>query len=317
MSPATGAPSSCSMSERPSSRIPVPASRMMSHPSPVLSSTQGVLPPYRTVRGPGEGIEPRVPQNVSVRLIGLQSHPYLRPPLQRISVRDRDTTPLDANESLLLEVLHRSGDRLAARADHLRDRLVRERLVDGSVARLRGEVEQEPGYPSGNVEEDETSDLLVGATKPARQLGEECPSDAGVGLHAPPEVLPAEDEQLGVLHRDDVSGSRLIVDERELAEMRARLEHTEDHLPSILPDEHHFHPALAQDVERVARVSLEEDDAPLGIGALPCQLGELEQLVALEPAEHGNAGEEVCGLGSHWRQVAGNPFEGIRLTYPG
>src|SRR5215207_8852673 len=114
MSPATGAPSSRSMSERPSSRIPVPASRMMSHPSPVRSSTQGVLPPYRTVRGPGDGIEPRVPQNVSVRLIGLRSHPYLRPPLQRIPVRDRDTAPLDADEALLLEILHCSRDGLAA-----------------------------------------------------------------------------------------------------------------------------------------------------------------------------------------------------------
>ena len=38
---------------RPSSRMPVPASRMTSQPSAVRSSTQGVLPPYRTVVGPG------------------------------------------------------------------------------------------------------------------------------------------------------------------------------------------------------------------------------------------------------------------------
>ena len=57
-------------SARPSSRMPVPASRMISQPSSVRSSTQGVLPPYRTVSGPGLGMEPRVPQKVSVRLIG-------------------------------------------------------------------------------------------------------------------------------------------------------------------------------------------------------------------------------------------------------
>src|SRR5262247_3401351 len=50
-------------SERPSSRMPVPASRMTSQSVSVRTSTHGVLPPYRTVVGPGDGIDPRVPQN--------------------------------------------------------------------------------------------------------------------------------------------------------------------------------------------------------------------------------------------------------------
>src|SRR5688500_14409898 len=45
------------------SRLPVPASMMNSSPSRVRTSTQEQLPPYRTVLGPGDGIEPRVPQN--------------------------------------------------------------------------------------------------------------------------------------------------------------------------------------------------------------------------------------------------------------
>ena len=40
-----GAPFARSMSDRPSSRMPVPASRMMSQPSSVRTSTHGVLPP--------------------------------------------------------------------------------------------------------------------------------------------------------------------------------------------------------------------------------------------------------------------------------
>src|SRR5689334_12196978 len=119
MSPAIGRPSVRSMSARPSSRMPVPASRMISHPSSVRSSTQGVLPPYRTVLGPGLGMDPRVPQKVSVRLIGQRSHANLRALLQRVTVGHRDAAALDADEPFLLELLHGAGHGLAARTDHL------------------------------------------------------------------------------------------------------------------------------------------------------------------------------------------------------
>src|SRR5262245_43806314 len=47
---------------RPSSRAPVPQSRMITVPSEALTSTQEVFPPYRAVFGPGAAIDPRVPQ---------------------------------------------------------------------------------------------------------------------------------------------------------------------------------------------------------------------------------------------------------------
>src|SRR4029079_8597619 len=50
------------MSRVPRVRMPVPASRMTTLPSPSVSSTQDVLPPYRTVDGPGDAIDPRHPQ---------------------------------------------------------------------------------------------------------------------------------------------------------------------------------------------------------------------------------------------------------------
>src|ERR1051325_330531 len=56
---------SSSMSDSPSSRTPVRLPQMISPPLFVRISTQEVLPPWRTVRGPGEAIEPRVPQNVT------------------------------------------------------------------------------------------------------------------------------------------------------------------------------------------------------------------------------------------------------------
>src|SRR3954471_21487195 len=63
MSAAMPCPFELATSERPSSRMPVPASRMTSQSVAVRTSTHGVLPPYRTVVGPGDGIDPRVPQN--------------------------------------------------------------------------------------------------------------------------------------------------------------------------------------------------------------------------------------------------------------
>src|ERR1044071_762898 len=58
-----------SANHRPSDRMPLPASRMTSLPSAHLTSTQGVFPPYRAVSGPGLGMEPRVPQNLRLRLM--------------------------------------------------------------------------------------------------------------------------------------------------------------------------------------------------------------------------------------------------------
>src|SRR6478752_3365859 len=151
MSPAIGSPSWRSTRVRPSSRIPVPASRMINQPSPVRTSTQGVLPPYRTVLGPGLGMEPRVPQKVSVRLIGQRSHSNLRALLQRVAVGHRNAAALDADEPLLLEFLHGPRHGLAAGADHLGDGLVRERLIDRRGPGLSREVQEEPRDPAGDV----------------------------------------------------------------------------------------------------------------------------------------------------------------------
>src|SRR3954470_6751867 len=60
-----------SANHRPSDRMPLPASRMTSRPSAHRTSTQGVLPPYRAVSGPGLGMEPRVPQNLRLRLMSV------------------------------------------------------------------------------------------------------------------------------------------------------------------------------------------------------------------------------------------------------
>src|SRR5690349_1864452 len=65
MSPVMGDPFARAINARPSSRIPVPASRTTRAPLGVRTSIDGVFPPYRTVADPGVGIEPRVPQKRS------------------------------------------------------------------------------------------------------------------------------------------------------------------------------------------------------------------------------------------------------------
>src|SRR5436190_20713369 len=53
------------VSSSPRPLIPVPASRTRTLPSSSATSTHDVLPPYRTVLGPGVGTEPRQPQIVT------------------------------------------------------------------------------------------------------------------------------------------------------------------------------------------------------------------------------------------------------------
>src|SRR5215831_87426 len=75
----SGRPWDSRWSVRPSSRIPVPASKMRMS-GPHRTSTHAVLPPKRLVRGPGAGIEPRVPQKVvliGARVVAALAEPAL------------------------------------------------------------------------------------------------------------------------------------------------------------------------------------------------------------------------------------------------
>src|SRR5438309_12076816 len=52
----------CAMSSAPSGRAPVPQSNIKQAPPLVVTPTHEVLPPKRTVPGPGVAIDPLVPQ---------------------------------------------------------------------------------------------------------------------------------------------------------------------------------------------------------------------------------------------------------------
>ncbi len=221
--------------------------------------------------------------------------------LERRTIGQRDAPAFDGHPVRVLEVLHRARHRLAARADHLRDRLMRQRLVDRVAPHLFGEIEQQPGDTSGHVEQHEAADLLIGPAEAARQLGEQRPRDGRRRFDSLPEILAPQHEQMRVVHRDDVRRPRAIVDQRQLAEVLANAEHAENHFAPVFTDEHDLDASLADDEEGVAGVVLEQDDAAARIESFARQVGEPLELGSVEPAEQRHRCEKVYGRGGHVR----------------
>src|SRR4030095_3217060 len=69
----------CAMSSAPSGRAPVPQSNMKQAPPLVVTSTHEVLPPKRTVLGPGGAIDHRGPQHRLPTLVLTSTHEVLPP----------------------------------------------------------------------------------------------------------------------------------------------------------------------------------------------------------------------------------------------
>src|SRR5690349_20962542 len=63
----------------PRANDPVPMSSTMSVPCDDLTAVQEVLPPYLTVSGPGTGMDPRVPKNVTSMALPASGHNSLTP----------------------------------------------------------------------------------------------------------------------------------------------------------------------------------------------------------------------------------------------
>src|SRR5690348_22052 len=93
--PWTGRPvtAASSSNRSPSTRAPVPQSRTTNVPLDERTSMHDVLPPYRTVPGPGVAIEPRVPQNVTL----------IAPPRRRVGPIDIYTSCRNPRGRSLLE----------------------------------------------------------------------------------------------------------------------------------------------------------------------------------------------------------------------
>ncbi len=173
---------------------------------------------------------------------------------------------------------------------------MRGRLLDARRG-ARGAVEDEARHAARHVEQHEARDLRVGEPQAARQLLEQRPRDARHLLHLAAELVAAQHEQHGGLHRDDVRGARLAVDQRELAEVVALAERAEDHLAPVLPDDGDLHGARAHDVERIARVALPDDQRAARVALLADEGGEAAALVRRQALEERHIAEE---LGDAW-----------------
>ena len=184
---------------------------------------------------------------MSVRLMRPRwSHSDLGALLQRLPVGDGDAGAARRGSSLrVLELLHRARDRLAARADHLGDRLVRERLLDRRRCwtRPRGRAAAArcgPGTSSS------TSPPIFSSARRRRRESSVSSAQATAGLASTRRRKSSRRRMSScdVLHRDDVRRAGLVVDQRQLAEVVAGLEHAEDHLAAVLADEDDLHAAL-------------------------------------------------------------------------
>ena len=80
-------------------------------------------------------------------------------------------------------------------------------------------------------------------------------------------------------------GARLVVDQRHFAEKLARAHHREYHLPAVFTDQDDFHLSLGDDVERVPRVVLEENDGVFRVGPLSRNLHDPLQVDGAKLAE--------------------------------
>src|SRR6185503_14286855 len=146
-----------------------------------------------------------------------------------------------------------------------------------------------------HVEQHEAADLFIRATQAARQLGQQRPRHGRRRFDPLSEILTAQHEEMRILHRDHVGGTRPVVDERELPEMLAHPEYAEDDFAPILADEYDLHAPLTNDEEGIARVVLEQNHAAARIELLARQLGETFELDAIESGEERDRGEEVGG----------------------
>ena len=120
-----------------------------------------------------------------------------------------------------------------------------------------------------------------------RRLGLDVRAEGGAG----------EDEERRRLDGHHGGGAGLVVEQAHLAEeVPGRLEHREDDLPPLLPEEDHLHLPLREHVERVARVVLTDDD---GAGRELAQLAEPLEVAAV--ADRGGLKIETFRISSRMR----------------
>src|SRR5215210_3275373 len=106
-------------------------------------------------------------------------------------------------------------------------------------------------------------------------------------------ILPSQDQEARVVHRNDVSRSGLLVDHGHFPEKTAFAQNGQDHFSSILRDQHHLDLAGSDQEECVPRIILEDNYTALGIAALPSQLSERGQVGLSQPGEEGDLAQDL------------------------
>src|SRR6185295_3424149 len=138
-------------------------------------------------------------------------------------------------------------------------------LRDGKLARSRStfaflaEANEQLGESARQIEEYDFLELLAGPAQPRAQQRDHAERDAWLLAHQREKVAPIDRDQLTVGHRDGVSGARLTVEQRNLAENLTLVDEVEHGLAAIERGHADFHDARADGEQARARVILRED----------------------------------------------------------
>lgn len=275
--------------------MPEPASRIRRCPWPSSIVTQGVFPPYRTVRGPGVGIDPRVPQN------RIESG-TLPPPGGRsklIGILDDNFLPVHDDDPPNREASHRSGHGFPAGTDHLSNGGVGHFPGNPVATFFAGHAEEEMGDPTVDVEQGEARDSLIGPAKPAGEFSEHGDRQIGRGSKPAPKIIPAQLPQTGIRHGDDVRRAGFVIEEGHFAEEPALGQHGQDDFAAIFSEHGDLDLSVGDEEKGIAGVALGHDHGALGQHALSEQAGQRQEFLFAEMAEERDRLEEVRARDGH------------------
>ena len=139
--------------------------------------------------------------------------------------------------------------------------------VGGLGALFGRQLQQRLGDPAGHVEQGQALDLAVGFAQARGQFGQERGGDLRRLVYQLDEIGTPQHQQISVLGGHHIGRARLAIEQRQLAEDRARAQKREDDLTPFLADDTDLDLALLEDEERVAILLGENDDTVLAKGA--------------------------------------------------
>src|SRR4051812_6496595 len=159
-------------------------------------------------------------------------------------------------------------------------------------ARLVDELAEHGRHAALHRLEALAGEALVGRAQPPPERGDELDGDLGVLAHQPAHVGAEDGERFDAVDRLDGRRAAFVVEHRQLAEDVAGAEGRQGDRAAVRVLADGARVAGADDIARVARVALAEDDVTCRKPAWDSQLRDLAELARAEGLEDRDAREE-------------------------